>query len=250
MTPAEKRRCARSKNWEHIRSIERKSHQKNDHKREVYRKKRWAENSEELRAYYREYFRKNKESRKAALKRYREKHKVLINAKGRHIYHSTIPYQKARSKKYHAENKEKRYKTIRACRLRNILKYRETRNKWRREQYKNNPVYRISNTCRAKIHTSLKRQKANKSNRSLVLLGCSWAFFKTFLEVQFEEGMNWENYGTYWNIDHRIPVSSFDLQKPDEQAKAFHYSNCKPMVAVENFSKCAKMPGPHQAILL
>jgi len=250
MTRAEKQRDTRAKNWEHVRSIERKSHQKNAHKREAYRKKRWSENGEELRAYYREYFRKNKEKRKAALRRYNEKHKILINARGRHYYHSTIPYQKARSKKYHAKNKEKRYKKIRACRLRNIEKYRETRNRWRRKQYKNNPAYRIANTCRAKIHTSLRRQKVNKSNRSLTLLGCSWKFFKSFLEAQFENGMTWDNYGSYWNIDHRIPVSSFDLKISENQAKAFHYSNCKPMVSVQNFSKWTKMPGPHQAILL
>ena len=52
--------------------------------------------------------------------------------------------------------------------------------------------------------------------------------------------MTWENYGTYWHIDHIIPCGAFDLTKKTAQKKCFHYSNLQPLEAVENFKKNSK----------
>lgn len=250
MTISEKQKKYRSENWDRIRAIERKSHQKHILKREAYRKAMWEKRGDELRAYYRQYFRKNKERRKAASRRYYAKNKELIKADGRRRYRDTIPYQRVRSTTYYHNNKQRKYLTQKLCREKNKDKYNASRNKWKRYQYKTNPVYKIISSCRSKIHIALKRQSAIKSKRTIQLLGCSADFFKTFLQNQFTGNMSWENYGKYWNIDHVIPVSSFDLTVPENQKKAFHYSNCRPMLASHNFSKFNKNPGPHQPFLL
>jgi hypothetical protein len=48
--------------------------------------------------------------------------------------------------------------------------------------------------------------------------------------------MRWENQGT-WHIDHRIPVSAFDMTNPVEQKAAFHYTNLQSMWGSGNIKK-------------
>jgi hypothetical protein len=58
------------------------------------------------------------------------------------------------------------------------------------------------------------------------------------LESHFTEGMNWDNYGVYgWHMDHIIPCAAFDLTKPEDQSKCFHYTNLQPLWAKDNLSK-------------
>ena len=50
--------------------------------------------------------------------------------------------------------------------------------------------------------------------------------------------MTWENHTTHgWHIDHVKPCAVFDLSKPEEQKKCFHYTNLQPLWAKENLSK-------------
>jgi hypothetical protein len=51
------------------------------------------------------------------------------------------------------------------------------------------------------------------------------------------DDMNWDNYGTYWNIDHLIPVNTFNIIDPNEALKAFNWKNTWAMKCSENFSK-------------
>ena len=48
--------------------------------------------------------------------------------------------------------------------------------------------------------------------------------------------MSWNNYGK-WHVDHIRPCIDFDLSKPEEQQKCFHYTNLQPLWAEENMRK-------------
>jgi 5-methylcytosine-specific restriction endonuclease McrA len=104
--------------------------------------------------------------------------------------------------------------------------------------------------CRSRVWDALKTQDGIKSQKTFDLIGCSPEFFRQYLESQFTKEMSWDNYGKFWEIDHRIPVSKFDLSKADQQKRAFNYSNCRPLNGKENSAKKDKMPGPHQALLI
>jgi len=53
--------------------------------------------------------------------------------------------------------------------------------------------------------------------------------------------MGWDNQGTYWQIDHILPIASFDLNDEEELYKCFHYTNTQPMEALENRLKGDKI---------
>ena len=77
----------------------------------------------------------------------------------------------------------------------------------------------------------------NKSNSSKELLGCEITFYLDWISFTMTEKMSWNNYGTYWNIDHLIPLKNFDLTKEDEAKKAFNWKNTWAMKSNENFIK-------------
>lgn len=95
----------------------------------------------------------------------------------------------------------------------------------------------ISDRIRTLIRNSLKRVSVKKTTKTAKLLGCSTAEFKKHLELQFVNGMDWNNYGNkedQWNIDHIIQLCEFDLTDLDQQAIAFHFTNCRPLWAKLN----------------
>jgi len=79
-----------------------------------------------------------------------------------------------------------------------------------------------------------------KSANAIVLLGCSIELFRLYIQNQFRDGMAWNNHGSVWHIDHIRPCASFDLSKPEEQAKCFHHTNMQPLLVAENMKKGAR----------
>ena len=49
--------------------------------------------------------------------------------------------------------------------------------------------------------------------------------------------MSWDNYGSYWEIDHVKPCSAFNLADTKEQQQCFHWSNLQPLEKRCNNSK-------------
>lgn len=94
---------------------------------------------------------------------------------------------------------------------------------------------KIGTNLRNRISIAIKNNQ--KSGHTLDLLGCSIKNFKGYLEKRFDKNMTWENYGSYWVIDHIRPCASFDLSKESEQKKCFNYTNLQPLTWSENSKK-------------
>lgn len=110
-------------------------------------------------------------------------------------------------------------------------------------QLKTNINLRLGSILRTRINFVLKSNKKASSTKNL--LGCSIEFFKNYIESKFKPNMTWNNYGNKkgircWEIDHIKPCASFDLSKPEEQRKCFHYTNLQPLWAIENRQKSNK----------
>lgn len=81
-------------------------------------------------------------------------------------------------------------------------------------------------------------------------LGCSVEELRAHLEALFQPGMTWDNYGRgpkdnpralYFEIDHIIPLASFDLTDREQFLKACHYTNLQPLWHHQNRAKGDKM---------
>lgn len=162
------------------------------------------------------------------------------------------------NRNYRSKNREKYNLMYSKYRIKNRLKIRNWTNNYYKtvrrfkvgEEYRRNPQRKIANSIRGRINFLLKEINLNKQNSTVDIIGCSINFFKNFLEFQFTENMNWGNYGKYWEIDHIIPVSKFNLAEKHQLKSAFHYSNCRPLEKFINRCKNNKMPLPHQPFLI
>ena len=126
--------------------------------------------------------------------------------------------------------------------LENIDKHRERSRKWMKNERKNNPIFRLNNSMSSVMTSSLKRGKENKHWEELI--NYSLIILKEHLEKQFQEGMSWNNYGRGgWNIDHIIPISWWEYEKPEDSEfkKCWALANLQPMWEKENFIKNNKL---------
>lgn len=161
------------------------------------------------------------------------------------------------TKNWQSKNREKHLKQRKALRLKKRLKENERTKLWRaknmdkvrayarrhrRERMANDLNFAIRERIRGRIKSAI--VTGAKSSRSMNLLGCSIESFKLYIESKFEDGMTWQNWGfgvDKWNLDHIMPLSIFDLTKPEHQRRAFHFSNLQPMWQPDNFDKKAKI---------
>ena len=130
-------------------------------------------------------------------------------------------------KRYYQKNKK--------TRIAYALEYEATNREKSRYNHKlymkklrQNPKFKLQQSIRALINFHVKK-KTQKTND---YLGCSYEEYFIYLEKQFTANMNWNNYGTYWEIDHTIPLS---------KNGSFHYTNTTPMIISENRSKGNKI---------
>lgn len=109
-----------------------------------------------------------------------------------------------------------------------------------RVRRRNSPYVRLVSNLRTRLWQVIKRASTKRAGRTLELVGCSLSTLRDHLEVQFRDGMTWDNYGQ-WHVDHRTPCASFDLSDPQQQRKCFHFSNLQPLWAQENHIKSKRI---------
>jgi len=163
------------------------------------------------------YHNKCKDCTNLIAKIYREENKDLIKKKQKDWYNSDGKIWK------------KNYETIN----------KESINEKSREKYKTDKVYRIKKILRTRFKTTILQKKIYSS--SLSYIGVDLSYLLKWIESQFDENMNWDNQGVYWNIDHVVPCSSFNLAEEEEVKKCFNWKNLRPCEKSENFSKNNKI---------
>ena len=72
-------------------------------------------------------------------------------------------------------------------------------------------------------------------------MGCSHSFCKRWILYQLYGNLTFENYGSVWQIDHCLPIASFNLLHETDMKKCFNCFNLRPMCSNEKNSKEAKI---------
>lgn len=103
------------------------------------------------------------------------------------------------------------------------------------------PKHKVRKSLSRTLRGVMRTIKNSKSTRLSSLLGCSPKMFREHLQSKFDKKMTWDNYGTYWHVDHILPKSSFDHNDQEEVKKCWHFSNLRPLEAQANMDKSNKI---------
>lgn len=111
---------------------------------------------------------------------------------------------------------------------------------FKKKMYKNRRKItknRIDDSIRSRLYLSLK--KSYRSKKYEDIFGYSLEDLASHIERQFIGKMSWDNYGSYWHIDHIRPLSSFNYQSIKDQQflDCWCLSNLRPLAVKDNISK-------------
>lgn len=171
----------------------------------IYKAKYYKENKEGILQGFRERYKEDPDRYKEAENRRRRENREVYNQR-------SLSYQKKNKDRVNQRHRE-----------------------WESKQRECNEQFKLRSYIRQNLNNALKRDSVKCI--AAQHLGCSIVFYKDYLSKQFKDGMNWENRGVLWNVDHIIPLSAFDLTDSDQLIKACHYTNTQPLYIVENNKK-------------
>jgi len=109
------------------------------------------------------------------------------------------------------------------------------RNYWRRRRL--NPMYNLDSNMGHSISICLKGKKAGRTWEKLVHY--TKEDLMKHLENQFDDKMSWDNYGSYWWVDHIKPRSLFKYKVPEDEEfqKCWALENLQPLEKIANMKK-------------
>jgi len=225
-----------SKNWyaknKDRRKITLKSWYEKNKDKAINNSRKWySENKERKSKTSKDWYVNNKEHHNKKMKVWRDNNREKMKELSKDWYKKNKERIAMKAKVWYQNNKDKKSLTNKLWNIKNRKKITERL----RNRRKIDPTYKLIMNLRRRTLLALKGK--NKSASTMTLLGVpNVEFLWLHLEKLFKPGMTRENHGK-WHIDHIKPCSSFDLTKPEEQAKCFNYTNLQPLWASENLSK-------------
>jgi len=203
--------------------------EKNKKRLSEQKAKYYAENKEKILTQMKEHRETNKDKIRERKRKYRERNKEIRKARAREYYLKNRERIKAKANQYYADNKE-------AVIQRN--------NEYEKRRRQEDPTFRLKLNVRGAVYKALKRENGGKKgSTTLDSLDYTIDELKEHLEAQFDQHMTWDNYGSYWHLDHILPQSLYpydSLQHPNFK-KMWALNNLQPLEAIENIKKGAKI---------
>ena len=171
------------------------------------------------------YYQKNKEEVCKKTKEYRENNRELVVK---------------RKKAYYQKNKEKVLK--KCAEYRDTDRTRAMVNEREKRKRNENPAYKLHTNVSRLVRLGLSKTGKKANGKIWKKLPYNSEQLKQHLEKQFDENMTWENYGSYWHVDHIYPRSLLPystLEHPNF-IKCWDINNLQPLPAIENIQKSNK----------
>lgn len=160
-------------------------------------------------------------------KNYRKNNLEYIKNKNKEYYVSNKEDILKSSSDYYSNNKDKKLEYQKEYASLNKEKISAYKMEYQRNRRKTDPVYKLKYVVGRMIRNSLKCKGLSKNKKSMDILGCTIEFFKSYIEERFVDDMSWDNYGTSWDIDHKIPLSTAVTEQ--QVLELNHYTNLQPL---------------------
>ena len=183
------------------------------------------------------YYIENKENCIKKSKEYRDENKDQLKESKKKYYENNKEEILYKNSLYCKENKERRNELAKKNYHKN--NHKENKRQYVKEKLETDDFFKLKFNIRSLIRNSLKRGFTEKSKKTIEILGCSFEDFKLHLESQFDENMNWDNQGSYWHMDHIIPISS--AESKEDVYRLNHYTNFQPLYWEDNLKKGNKL---------
>ena len=167
-------------------------------------------------AYRKQYRTCNKERLKEYHKQWRQKNKLQIDAHTKEHRKNNPHVRKA----WEEKNKER------------LTAYAR---KYMLDRRNSDTNFKLVVNLRTRVYRAIKNNY--KSGSAVHDLGCSIDEFKAYISAKFRDGMTWGNWGSVWELDHIIPLCSFDLTNREQFLVAVHYKNHQPLTIADHETK-------------
>lgn len=170
-------------------------------------------------------------------KLYRKKYPVRIKEnKCKQLKKHQLKY-KERNHRYYIQN----IKKISERTKQYYENHKKERNQYIKNKIQNNPQFRLNFTMANNIRKSLKGNKAGRHWEDIV--GYTLQDLRKHLKKQFDKNMDWNNYGSYWTIDHIIPISIFNFKTFNNInfKECWNLNNLRPLEKIKNIKKSDKL---------
>lgn len=131
---------------------------------------------------------------------------------------------------WYKDNKEHHLANIARYAAGNKDKLRVYKNEYDKKKAREDQGYKIKRALRARLRSAIRNSL--KTGSAIKDLGCSVKELKIYLELKFQSGMSWDNYGIgkeKWQIDHIKPLLLFNLEDPEQVRQACHHTNLQPL---------------------
>ena len=175
---------------------------------------------------------------KACKKKYRDQNRDRRSEKNREWYSLNREKKLEQNRKWYETNKEEVNKQRKTYREENREKYLEQVRSYNRKR-RSDPVCRLQENVSRMVYAAIKRGGQTKGGSTFDYLPYTPKQIREHLENQFDDKMSWDNYGSYWHLDHIYPKSLLPYDSMDHPNfyKCWTLENLQPLEASENIIK-------------
>ena len=111
---------------------------------------------------------------------------------------------------------------------------------------------RVVRAVRNRMGCRMRAALALKEGKSMFeFLPYTMDELRDHIEAQFSQEMSWDNYGSYWHLDHIVPHSRLPYKEMSEVnfLRCWSLENLQPLPARENLRKSNKITEAAKALL-
>jgi hypothetical protein len=165
------------------------------------------------------------------IKNYNSRIEVKIKKKEWEQANTSYQKRKPYFQQYYQDHKEIFQQTWQT------FKFKEAKRRSKYKRRHQDPLFRLRGNISNAINKALHKGQSDKAGQSIMqFLNYTLSDLKNHLQSQFDGQMNWENYGSYWHVDHIVPQSDlpFSSMLDDNFQQCWALSNLRPLEAQQN----------------